>query len=105
MISGTFSILFEGDEALDPIDQVVQPDAFVMCDKGTLIEEGVLGAPDFVIEVLSTGTAMMNQAQKRRLYEARGVREYWIVNPETLEVFMYTYKTQLTSGPSKDGFT
>jgi Uma2 family endonuclease len=82
----------EGDEVLDDIRDVVQPDAFVVCDKTKLIDEGVLGAPDFIIEVLSPGTAMKDQTQKRRLYESRGVREYWIINPETLEAFIYLLK-------------
>lgn len=90
----------EGDEALDAIDQVVQPDAFVVCDKNKLIDEGVLGAPDFIIEVLSPGTAMKDQTEKRMLYETRGVREYWIVNPETLEVFIYTLKNGAYGLPS-----
>jgi Uma2 family endonuclease len=82
----------EGDEKLDDIQEVVQPDAFVVCDKTKLIDEGVLGAPDFVIEILSPPTAMKDQTQKRMLYEARGVREYWIVNPDTLEGFIYILK-------------
>jgi Uma2 family endonuclease len=82
----------EGDEELDDITQVVQPDAFVVCDKTKLIDEGILGAPDFIIEILSPSTAMKDQTQKRMLYEAKGVREYWIVNPDTLEVFIYALK-------------
>ncbi len=78
------------DEPLDAATRVVQPDAFVVCDRSKLIDEGVKGAPDFIIEVLSPGTAMKDQTEKRRLYEDGGVREYWIVNPETLEVFLYT---------------
>lgn len=47
-----------GDEALGDIEHVVQPDAFLVCDKSKLIDEGVLGAPDFIIEVLSPNTAI-----------------------------------------------
>ena len=82
----------EGDEALDETDAVVQPDIFVVCDKSKLIEEGVRGAPDFVIEILSPSTALKDQTEKRMLYEARGVREYWIVNPITMETFIYILK-------------
>jgi Uma2 family endonuclease len=82
----------DGDETLDEIKEVVQPDTFVVCDKSKLIEEGVLGAPDFIIEILSPSTAMKDQTQKRMLYEAKGVREYWIVNPDTFEVFIYVLK-------------
>ncbi len=79
----------EGDEALDETDIVVQPDIFVVCDRSKLIEEGVRGAPDFVIEILSPTTALKDQSEKRMLYETHGVREYWIVNPNTMETFIY----------------
>ncbi|HCM28456.1 MAG: hypothetical protein A2Z99_12830 [Treponema sp. GWB1_62_6] len=79
----------EGDETLDETDIVVQPDIFVVCDKSKLIEEGVRGAPDFVIEILSPSTALKDQSEKRMLYEKYGVREYWIVNPNTMETFVY----------------
>ena len=80
----------DAEEPLDEIKNVVQPDAFVVCDRSRLIDEGVYGAPDFIIEVLSSTTAMKDQSVKRALYEANGVREYWIVNPDTFEVFIYT---------------
>ena len=35
---------------------------------------------------------MKDQTEKRRLYEEYGVREYRILNPETLELFIYTLK-------------
>lgn len=90
----------EGDEALSDIEHIVQPDAFVVCDKTKLIDEGILGAPDFIIEVLSQSTAMKDQTEKRGLYESRGVREYWIVNPDTLEVFMYLLRGDQYGLPS-----
>ncbi len=77
------------DEALADIDTVVQPDLLVVCDPAKLIDEGIKGAPDFIIEILSPSSALRDQSEKRRLYEAKGVREYWIVNPNTLEVFIY----------------
>ena len=82
----------EGDEAWDETDDVVQPDIFVVCDKSKLIEEGVRGAPDFIIEILSPSTALKDQSEKKLLYEAHGVREYWVVNPNTMETFIYILK-------------
>lgn len=90
----------DADEPLDEVEHVVQPDAFVVCDKSKLIDEGVRGAPDFIIEVLSPSTAMKDQTEKRRLYESHGVREYWIVNPETLEAFIYLLKDGRYALPS-----
>lgn len=71
---------------------VVQPDAFVVCDREKLSELGVVGAPDFILEILSPSTAMKDQTEKRRLYEEYGVREYWILNPDTFELFIYSLK-------------
>ncbi|HAZ61066.1 MAG TPA: hypothetical protein DCY89_05775 [Gammaproteobacteria bacterium] len=68
-------------EADDDIDTVVQPDLAVVCDPGKLDERGCRGAPDWVVEVLSTATAGHDQILKRALYERAGVREYWLVHP------------------------
>jgi hypothetical protein len=79
----------EGEEDLDSIQTIVQPDILVVCDPAKLIEEGVRGAPDFIVEILSPATALKDQSEKKELYEKKGVREYWIVNPNTLETFVY----------------
>jgi len=83
-------VLFvEGNESIEDCELLVQPDLLVVCDPAKLIDEGIRGAPDFIIEILSPNTAMRDQTDKKLLYEAKGVREYWIANPETLEVFRY----------------
>lgn len=38
------------------------------------------GAPDLVIEVLSSGTAHHDVGKKRQVYERHGVQEYWLVD-------------------------
>ena len=40
-------------------------------------------SPDLVIEILSLGTRSRDRRLKRDLYERAGVREYWLVDPET----------------------
>lgn len=72
-------------------DSVVQPDLLLITrDRlSILAPEGVRGAPDLVIEVLSHGsTAARDRGIKRQLYGRYGVREYWIVDPDsrTLEL-------------------
>ena len=42
--------------------------------------------PDFVCEVLSDSTAKRDRGVKFADYEAHGVREYWIVNPDRREL-------------------
>ena len=77
------------DEADDKIDTVVQPDISVICDKTKLDERGCRGAPDWIVEVLSPGSAGHDQVVKRELYERVGVREYWLVHPADLVVTIY----------------
>ncbi len=73
----------------DDADTVVQPDVIVVCDKEKLIDKGVRGAPDFIVEILSPSTAMKDLGRKKALYAKHGVREYWIINPEDRSVLAY----------------
>jgi Uma2 family endonuclease len=73
----------------DESDTVVQPDVFVVCDPGKLDARGVLGAPDFIVEVLSPATAARDQIEKRKVYERAGVREYWLVHPTDRVLTLY----------------
>ncbi len=71
----------KADEADQAIDTVVQPDVLVVCDERKIGEHGVRGAPDWIVEVLSPGTAAHDQVTKRHVYERHGVREYWLIHP------------------------
>ena len=44
------------------------------------------------LPILSPASALRDQTEKREIYEKYGVREYWVVNPKTLESFIYTLK-------------
>lgn len=68
---------------------VVQPDIFIVCNLNQLEEKGCLGAPDIVIEILSDGNNWRELTDKFRVYEAAGVKEYWIINPKRKLFFVY----------------
>ena len=68
---------------------VVQPDICVICDKEKIDKRGGIGAPDFIIEVVSKSTAGRDVREKYALYESAGVREYWIVFPHEQAVLVY----------------
>jgi Uma2 family endonuclease len=77
------------DEADEDIGTVVQPDISVVCDPSKLDDKGCRGAPDWIIEVLSSGSAGHDQVRKLALYERHGVKEYWLVHPVDRVVTIY----------------
>jgi Uma2 family endonuclease len=60
----------------------VQPDLLVVCDPAKISQRGIEGAPDLVVEILSPSTAGKDVIRKRWAYEAAGVPEYLIVEPD-----------------------
>jgi len=69
---------------------VLQPDIYVICDLSKMDERGCLGAPDFIIEIISAKNSQRDVKDKFEIYQENGVREYWIVSPndETVTVFL-----------------
>jgi Uma2 family endonuclease len=68
---------------------VVQPDITVVCDPSKLSDgKACRGAPDLVVEILSGGSVIMDRKVKAEKYLEAGVKEYWIVNTEDLEVLV-----------------
>ena len=65
------------------------PDMMVVCDPDKIRPNGVYGAPDLVVEVLSPSTAKYDRGPKKDAYERCGVREYWIVDPANRWVEQY----------------
>ncbi|GGF24988.1 Uma2 family endonuclease [Hymenobacter cavernae] len=70
-------------------ETVVQPDICVICDPAKLDEKGCLGAPDWIIEIISPGTASHDTKAKFDLYEENKVQEYWIVFPGEKSIATY----------------
>ena len=65
------------------------PDMMVVCDPDKVKADGVYGAPDLVVEVLSPSTAQYDRGRKMKVYAQCGVREYWIVSPGDRTVEQY----------------
>lgn len=62
---------------------VLQPDVIYLSAERTdrLHDNGIHGAPDLVVEVLSPGTEKRDRQVKSRIYARYGVRELWLVDP------------------------
>ena len=96
-----------------PVDMVLsehhttQPDvAFIARDRLTIIQEAILGPADLVAEVVSLGTRGRDRIEKRDLYEQYGVKEYWIIDPESESVDVLhsekgAFELAMRCGPSE----
>ena len=73
---------------------VVQPDIIAVRNRSVFDDKSCVGAPDFVIEVLSPATAGRDTTLKLRLYKNAGVCEYWIVDPSTRTIYIYLLDTE-----------
>jgi Uma2 family endonuclease len=71
------------------VDTVVQPDVLIVSDPRKLDARGVRGAPDWLAEVLSPGTARHDRFTKIPAYERAGVREVWLVDSNKQTVTIY----------------
>jgi len=88
-----------GDFFYAPVDvflddyNTVQPDiCFLSTERAFLIDlnEGIMGAPDLIVEILSPGSLRYDRVDKKDLYERFAVKEYWIVDPNNRAVEIYT---------------
>ena len=66
------------------------PDVMIVCNHDIIHEDGIYGAPDLVVEVLSPSTTNYDRGAKLETYGRAGVREYWLVSPlaRTVEVYL-----------------
>ena len=81
--------LFYAEDESD--DTVVQPDITIICDEKKRSKEGCRGAPDFVAEILSPSNSASEMARKFGLYRRAGVREYWVLDPETKTLLAHRF--------------
>ncbi len=68
---------------------VVQPDICVICDPAKIDRRGCIGAPDWIIEILSPGNSKTEMHDKYALYQENGIKEYWIVQPEHESILQF----------------
>ena len=78
-------------------DTMVQPDLMILCkDRRDRLKRGLIyGAPDLIVEVLSPSTKQYDRIEKLRKYETSGVREYWLVDPESKTVVVYDFSAEV----------
>lgn len=98
-----------GEAIVSPIDvvlsdtNVLQPDIVYVSPRRRKIikEDGLFGAPDICVEVISASSREQDLGVKHRLYARFGVREYWVVDPKAKRVMVFS----LTGNPAGAGET
>ncbi len=85
-----FSVQLQGEN-----DTVLEPDISVVCAPSKLNDRGCIGAPDWIIEIVSPSSVKHDYFVKLNLYINAGVREYWIVNPQDRNVTVYSLEQDM----------
>ena len=76
----------------------LEPDVVVVCDEDKLSDRGCEGAPDLVVEVVSPSTKRRDYGLKLFKYRMAGVKEYWVINPETRIINSYVFDVDEEKG-------
>jgi len=100
-----------GEVLFAPVDiylneeNVYQPDlVFISNERLNILQDKIQGAPDFVVEVLSPGSKRFDKTEKKNVYESSGVKEYWIIEPESKQVTGYLLQNNaFIEIPSEEG--
>jgi Uma2 family endonuclease len=90
---------------LSALSRPVQPDiTFIRTERISVQSLQIFeGAPDLIVEVLSPDSIRRDRVIKFTAYEAAGVTEYWIANPNThtVEVFILSHGEYAALGEFK----
>ena len=79
------------DVYLDEKNNVI-PDLMIACNRDIIKSNGIYGAPDLIVEVLSPSTATNDKGYKKDLYEKFCVKEYWIIDILSKSIDVYLLK-------------
>ena len=81
-----FAVFLYGDDST-----YVEPDMIVVCDTSKMEERGCIGAPDWVVEIVSPSSTKLDLGKKLFKYRDAGVREYWIIYPDKRMITVYLF--------------
>ena len=72
--------------------KIYQPDLMIFREEAGIVNEDRLieGPPDLIIEILSPTSRHKDYVEKKEAYERLGVQEYWILDPETHSISMFS---------------
>lgn len=88
-----------GEVFFAPIDvflddyNVPQPDLIFISEakKGIITQDGIMGVPDLVVEVISPSSWRRDRFEKMKLYKKYEVPEFWLIDPQNKSIEVFTY--------------
>ena len=104
-----------GELFYSPIDvflddyNVPQPDLiFIKKERLEIVrlDEGIMGMPDLVVEILSPSSIKRDRFEKMEIYQRFNAPEYWIVDPANSSIEVYTLqngKFEIASFAAQEG--
>ncbi|MBC8043468.1 MAG: Uma2 family endonuclease [Rhizobacter sp.] len=87
------TVLFAPVDLFIDDNNTPQPDLMFIAAKNRhfITNDGVFGAPDLVVEIISPSSITRDRVEKQRLYHRFGIMEYWIVDPQNKSIEVYTH--------------
>lgn len=82
-LKGVCTAVYEYDLKVDQYN-VYRPDVSIYC-------HGETAVPEIVFEILSASTKQRDLMVKPARYKAAGVKEYWIIDPDSHTVIVHTF--------------
>ncbi len=100
IFNAPIDVFLDGENGLQP-DLLFIPTA----DAQLVTNDGIMGPPTLVVEIISPTSVYRDRIEKRAIYERHGVQEYWLVDPqeELIEILaLQNHRYELLSGASPD---
>ncbi|MCU0445559.1 MAG: Uma2 family endonuclease [Microscillaceae bacterium] len=70
-----------------------QPDLVFVSNaqKSIITQDGIMGAPDLVVEIISSSSLRQDRGKKMKLYKNYQIPEYWLIDliSQAVEVYFY----------------
>ena len=69
-----------------------QPDLVFVSEskKAIITNDGIVGVPDLIIEIISPTSIIRDRIEKKALYEKMSVPEFWLIDPQYTAIEIYT---------------
>ena len=87
VVIAPFAVFLNADDK-----NYIEPDISVICDPNKLNDKGCIGAPDWIIEIVSPSSKRMDYFIKLFKYRTADVREYWIVDKSKNRILVYNFE-------------